>query len=77
MIINLDRAIPTKQGDGVAVLIGQELYLQMVGVLSQHHNENGGAGYFGLYLEISGGSGVRGWGGCVREGSECREGSRL
>ena len=46
----LDGAVPPKQGDGVAILVGQDLHLQVAGVLRQLHDEDRGAGDLSLDL---------------------------
>lgn len=46
----LHGAVSSEQGDGVAVLIGQDLHLQVTSVLGELHDENGRAGNFCLHL---------------------------
>ena len=37
----LDGAVPPKQGDGVTIVIGQDLHLQVTGVRGQLHDKDG------------------------------------
>ena len=46
----LDGAVAAEHGDGVAVLVGQDLDLQVAGVLRQLHDEDGRAGHLCLDL---------------------------
>lgn len=41
LVSPLDGAVSAKQGDGVAVLVGQELDLQVTSVFGQLHHEDG------------------------------------
>lgn len=48
----LDGAVSAKQGDGVAVLVGEDLDLQVTGMLGQLHDEDGRAGHLRLHLRM-------------------------
>ena len=43
LVAALHRAVPPEQGDGVPVLVGQDLHLQVPRVLRQLHHEDGRA----------------------------------
>ena len=43
LVPSLDGAVAAEDGDGVAVLVGQQLDLEMSGVARELHNEDGGA----------------------------------
>lgn len=44
-------AVPTKQGNGVPVVIGQNLHLQVPGMCGQLHYKDGGSWNLSLYLQ--------------------------
>ena len=54
LVSPLDGAVSPEQGDGVAVLVGQDLHLEVAGVLGQLHDEDGRAGNLGLNLRAPG-----------------------
>lgn len=47
----LHGAVTAEQGDGIAILVSQDLHLQVPRVFRQLHDEDGRAGDFGLDLE--------------------------
>lgn len=51
LMSSLHRAVSTKQGNGIAVLICQDLDLEMTSMLCQLHDKNRRARNFCLYLE--------------------------
>lgn len=46
----LDGAVPAEQGNGVAILVSQDLDFQMAGVLQEPHHEDGGPRDLALHL---------------------------
>lgn len=51
LVPSLHRTVSTKQGYGIAILIGQDLDLQVAGVLGELHDENRRSWNFCLDLE--------------------------
>lgn len=50
LVAALHGAVPAKEGDGVAVLVCQDLHLQVPRLLGQSHDKDWGARDFGLNL---------------------------
>lgn len=51
LVASLHRTVSSKQGNGIAILISQDLNLQMAGMSGQLHDENGWSWNFCLDLD--------------------------